>query len=175
MAVKKRAAMHEHHGWPWLIFTVGHEDVEHLSRMRAVSDVAPDRDAVLWRLRQHLGELLDHQLDMAGRVGSPFGADFCHQGAQRVGNCGKSGGHGPAVILRTSDRNAGEFELRGILDGVAHPFAIGRAAQRGLRRRWICMLARNGTNGCAPILTMPGTSSLISASRCSPDNLNLST
>lgn len=43
-----------------------------------------------------------------------------------------------------------------------------------LRRRWICIFAKNGTNGCAPIFTMPGTSSLISASRCSLDSLNLS-
>jgi hypothetical protein len=33
------------------------------------------------------------------------------------------------------------------------------------RSRWICSWARNGTSGCAPIFTIEGRSSLISASR----------
>ena len=39
----------------------------------------------------------------------------------------------------------------------------GIILQRGLRSRWICMLAKNGTSGWTPILTIEGTSSLTSA------------
>src|SRR5665213_1295336 len=49
----------------------------------------------------------------------------------------------------------------------------GTVHQRGFRSRWICMLAKNGTSGWTPILTIEGTSSLTSAARWSSDRLNL--
>lgn len=62
------------------------------------------------------------------------------------------------------------------VSGVRSVDEIGKPALvvNYLRKRWICMFARNGTSGCAPIFTMPGTSSVIRASRCSLDSLNLS-
>src|SRR6516164_11663291 len=42
------------------------------------------------------------------------------------------------------------------------------------RSRSICNCAKNGVNGCAPILTIDGRSSWISASRCSGGSRNRS-
>ena len=47
-------------------------------------------------------------------------------------------------------------------------------SQRFVLNRWICICARNGTSGCAPIFMIAGRSSLISASRWSGGSRNLS-
>src|SRR5262249_13815216 len=77
-----------------------------------------------------------------------------------------------------------EFVTRSLRTPAASTGVVASAslARRGAQRTryargrsgWICSCARNGTSGCAPIFTMRGKSSAISASRWSGGSWNLS-
>src|SRR3984885_9422587 len=88
VAVQKRAAMHENHRGAPVVAVVGREQVDGLPRVRPIGDSAANGYAIFRSLLENFAELVNHQFDVSGRVGTPTGTDLRHQGAKSIGNPG---------------------------------------------------------------------------------------